>query len=144
MTSVGMRSVKVAVDDFGAEGIGIEGTASEFEKLAQVIESTRGKATMSCIGDWGVGSHDGVRRLSKLVVEDGDAGCRLHIERGDDAVVLRGSKEARELLRKWIVGLARTPQGEPRLVPRHQHVEWYEGHEFLDADSVPVILVLRV
>ena len=132
--------VVVRYDRLG--GIEIEGCADELLKLSRFLLSggTEISCSLTLPVDGTAEPYDGF--LSSMTVSR--RGHKARISRHEDSLHIGGSEASLVDLSKSIAFLPSSigSQGDTKSI--HSHVEYYDGHLFLEPNSEPLTITLKI
>jgi len=122
-------------------GIEIEGTPDELRRFSRLLVSADLEIvfclTIPQTGD--AAPYDGFL----MSIRVSRRSQRVRIARRGDSINVEGSKAALESFAKSIMFLVDKADDGDIAEPLHIHVEYYDGHPYLESDSEPLTVALR-
>lgn len=108
-----------------------------FRQFAEVIKGASGSLDSSTvIGDTADAAVaiPSTEVSSVQVLESGNSFVQILYAPEANELRISGGREYLRILAENVAGLIGVPSGS------HQHIEWFEGHFYLDAASTPLVL----
>jgi hypothetical protein len=135
----------LAVDVVGrytnSDGVELRGHPAALRRLADMLVSTDRPLEITLSVPEGASSepYDAFLRRIRITRSSGD----VAIMRCDTTMVVTGATEKLSILARWISWLAADNETmATNDVSDHLHLEYYPGHEFLDASSRPTVITV--
>jgi hypothetical protein len=125
------------VGRYDNSSIDIEGSEESLRQLSYLLQHISGAHTLALANSAPQSPYPALAKTLKFEIAD-DSVC---VARSGDEISMRGAPDKFEVLAQNILALADQKQeqraGQLRL---HSHIEYYPGHFFLKAESIPLVI----
>lgn len=122
----------------GDEMVDISGTWQEFEKLRldilRFLESNEGNVFIDV--DTKINSEGWDFILESLEIDQKGDAVKVSVKE-NKILKIKGSEENLKIFASWLESNENIPSGY------HSHYEFYEGNEFINSDSLPLIIRIK-